>query len=68
MKTTTYNVPGIRCEGCASAIVKALSALEPVATVDVNVTAKAVDVTFDESRIGDEGIRGVLAAAGFPAR
>jgi copper chaperone len=67
VKTGTYSVPKIRCEGCATTITEALTVLEGVQDVDVDIAARKVAVTYDETETGDIRIRSALAGAGYPA-
>ncbi len=48
MKTTTFSAPDIECQGCASAIKKAVGNVPGVSQVNVDVAAKTVAVTHDE--------------------
>ena len=65
MNITTITAPDIVCDGCANAIKKALSTLEGVTGVSVDVNAKTVSVTH-EPTVQRETITGKLDRAGFP--
>jgi copper chaperone len=67
MTRATYSVPEIMCEGCATSIQKALSDLEGVGGVDVDVAGKRVRVEFDETRTDRGTVRERIEAAGFDA-
>lgn len=61
------NAPDIACKSCANAITNALSKLDGVQQVTVDVATKTVDVQYEESRITLDAILQRLDAAGFPA-
>ena len=62
----TRNAPDISCDHCARAIQGALSALEGVKRVDVDVAAKRVDVRYDAEAASAEQIDAALEAEGYP--
>ncbi|MCS6830631.1 MAG: heavy-metal-associated domain-containing protein [Armatimonadota bacterium] len=61
------NAPDIVCEGCANAITSALSKLDGVQQVVVDVSTRTVQVQYEEGRIAVDAILQRLDAAGFPA-
>jgi copper chaperone CopZ len=65
-QVTDVNAPTIVCGGCAQEINKALTALEGVSDVKVDVAAKRVTVEHDDSVV-DDSIIEALGRAGFPA-
>jgi copper chaperone CopZ len=67
METTTVKAPDIECEGCASAIKKALGAVPGVNEVNVNVADKTVTVKHDKETAPRTAILAALDRAGFPA-
>ncbi|MDH7571130.1 MAG: heavy-metal-associated domain-containing protein [Armatimonadota bacterium] len=68
MKTTTLNVEGMTCEGCANAIRRALTRLEGVSGVEVDLARKRVSVTHDEARAPVAEVRARIEAAGYTVR
>ncbi len=62
----TYDVPAIKCEGCASTIEKALAGLSGLTATQVLIPAKEVRVEFDPARLRESEIGWALTAAGFP--
>lgn len=62
-----FEVPKIRCEGCAETITRALGRLGGVTTTRVAVADRRVHVEFDPGQVDEQRIRQVLAEAGFPA-
>lgn len=65
--TFQAHAPAIQCEGCASAIKRALSSLPGVSQVAVDIPGKNVTVAYDTAQVGDKNIRARLDKAGFPA-
>jgi len=61
------NAPDIVCKSCANAITNALSKLDGVQQVVVDIAGKMVDVHFDETKVAIEQILRRLDDAGFPA-
>lgn len=60
--STTYRVDGMKCGGCSASVTKALQALNPQASVTVDLEAKTVTVGgLDDI----EAIRGAIEDAGF---
>ena len=64
--TLTRTAPDISCEHCANAITGALSALEGVASVAVDVDEKRVDVKYDAASASVEQIDAALEEEGYP--
>ena len=61
-----YSVPAIECEGCANSIIRSLSKLSGIKTVETDVETKRVSVEFEEAQTSDVAIRQRLTLAGFP--
>ncbi len=64
--TLTRTAPDISCEHCARAIESALTALDGVRRVEVDIGAKRVDVRFDDGAASAEQIDAALEAEGYP--
>lgn len=64
--TLTRTAPDISCDHCAHAITGALTALNGVGQVDVDVDSKRVDVAFDDGLTSAEQIDAALEAEGYP--
>jgi copper chaperone len=60
-----YRVPDMTCDHCRKAIVSALSPLEGVERVEVDLVSKTVTVAGEGMRDGD--LRAAIAAAGYEA-
>ena len=65
-QVTTVTAPEIVCGGCASSIKKALSGVEGVSEVDVDVATKKVTVNHSED-VSREKIVDALDRAGYSA-
>ncbi len=61
MGTRTYSVPDISCDHCVSAITGAVTPLDGVATVEVDIEAKQVTVDGGD----DTAIRAAIDDAGY---
>ena len=64
--TLTRTAPDISCDHCAHAITGALTALNGVGQVDVDVDSKRVDVAFDDALTSAVEIDAALEAEGYP--
>lgn len=63
-----FQVKGMDCAGCESAIGRALARLDGVITVRADARADRVDVRFDPVRVSDEQIRERIREAGYETR
>jgi copper chaperone len=63
--TETLPVPDISCDHCQRTIEAALGSLPGVRTVTVDVTARTVHLTYDETAIDPAAIRQTLADEGY---
>ena len=63
---TAFSAPDISCEGCAGAIRRSLLAVEGVSDVAVDVAARSVTVTHDDSA-RPERLAAALGQIGYPA-
>ena len=67
MTTINLSAPDISCGGCANAIRRALTNLNGVNEVTVDVATKTVTVQYEESTASRDGVVAALDRAGFPA-
>jgi copper chaperone len=65
MTTETLSVPDISCDHCQRTIEAALGRLPGVRTAAVDVPARTVQVTYDESALAPATIRDTLADEGY---
>ena len=66
MATTTLSVPDISCEHCERTITQALTPLEGVRDVKVDIPAKQVSVEYDESAVDVSRFKAVLQEEEYP--
>jgi len=66
MSTTTLSVPDISCEHCERTITQALTPLEGVRDVKVDIPAKQVSVEYDESTVDVNRFKAVLQEEEYP--
>lgn len=65
MTRSTFGVPEIHCDGCATSIRKALEGSTGVRRVEVDVPGKKVHVEFDEAGVSSADVRDRIEGAGF---
>lgn len=65
MAALTVHAPDISCEGCASAIQRALGRLAGVQSVQVDVPSKEVRIQYDGAAVGPAAILDRLSRAGY---
>lgn len=66
MTQTVLSVPDISCDHCARTVTNALSPLDGVARVAVDVPAKRVTVEYDPNQIDVDRMSAVLADEDYP--
>lgn len=66
MATATLTVPDISCEHCERTVRSALTPLEGVREVRVDIPGKRVRVTFDESVVTVEALKEALQREDYP--
>ena len=66
MTTKTFNVPNISCDHCVMTIKRELGELAGVVSVEGDVDAKTVTVSWDAPATEDS-IRSLLAEINYPA-
>jgi copper chaperone CopZ len=62
-----YQIEKMTCGSCVGNIEKALSNLDGVGSVEVNLTSNRGRVTFDPSEIDSSAIAAAITKAGYPA-
>lgn len=63
-----FNVEGMTCAACVSAVEKAVSKVEGVDSVEVNLLTKSMSVNYDESLVSNLDIEKVVDKAGYSAK
>jgi copper chaperone len=66
MATATLNVPNISCEHCQRTITNALTPVEGVRRVTVDIPTKEVHVDYDETRLDIERLKAILQEEDYP--
>lgn len=66
MTTTVLNVPDISCAHCQRAITNALQPVDGVQSVSVDIPGKQVTVEYDDSVVGVEQFKEILAEEDYP--
>ncbi|NLU51998.1 MAG: heavy-metal-associated domain-containing protein [Clostridiaceae bacterium] len=63
-----FNVEGMSCEHCVNAIKAALTKLNGVYDVIVDLNSKRVAVEYDEERVSADILRETIEDAGYKVR
>lgn len=66
MAKVTLGVPDISCEHCERTITNALSPVEGVRSVRVDIPAKRVEVDYDDARVDVSKMKEVLQEEEYP--
>ncbi len=65
MMKTTLRVKGMSCGHCVSSVKGALEQLNGITSVEVNLDDGKVDVTYNDSQVTVEEIRGTIENQGY---
>jgi copper chaperone len=66
MALTVLNVPDISCEHCERTITSALTPLEGIRSVNVDIPQKQVRVDYDEKHVSVDQMKDVLKEEEYP--
>ena len=66
MATTTLKVPDISCEHCERTITNALTPVDGVRSVKVDISAKQVRVDYDETTVDVNKMKDILQEEDYP--
>lgn len=66
MKTVVLSVPDISCEHCERTITEALTPMDGVQSVNVDIPTKQVRVEYDEGTVDVERMKDVLQEEEYP--
>ncbi len=66
MTTELYNIDGMSCAACSSAVERVTRKLPGVQSSDVNLTTAKMTITYDEAQVTPEQIMEKVKKAGFP--
>ena len=64
MSTAVYTVKGMTCSGCMNKVTNAVTAIDGVTDVDVDISNGELTVTGDAELDGDK-VRAAVADAGY---
>jgi copper chaperone len=65
MIDTTFKVPDMSCSHCKAAVEGELSRLPGVERSYADVEQGTVEVSYDESKVGTEQLKGAIEEAGY---
>ena len=65
MTARTLSVPGISCDHCKMSIERAVGELAGVNAVEVDISARTVDLSFDETTVGLDRIIDAIEEVGY---
>ena len=65
MNARTLSVPGISCDHCKMSIEQAVSELPGIEKVAVDISARTVDLNFDEGAVGIDQIISAIEEVGY---
>ena len=65
MEKVTYKIPNINCDHCAHTIKTELMDLQGISKVEVDVTAKQVEIAFENPATPDQ-IKTLLSEINYP--
>ena len=68
MKKVNFDVFGMTCSACVSHVQKAVSKLNGVKTVNVNLLTNSMDVEFDENICNENLICEAVKKSGYEAK
>lgn len=67
MKTEVYDITGMSCAACSSAVERVTRKMEGVSSSQVNLTTNKMTITYDEGLVTPEAIIAKVEKAGFGA-
>ncbi len=66
MQTIQLDVPTVHCRSCKLNIEESLEEVSGVASSEVDVDAKQVQITFDPDQVDAPAVIAAIEAAGYP--
>lgn len=67
MTTEKYNISGMTCAACSSAVERVTRKMDGVEESNVNLTTGILTITYDESKMGQQDVIAKVERAGFGA-
>ena len=68
MSNVVLRVPDISCEHCERTITSALTPVEGVRSVHVDIPSKEVKVDYDEAKVDVERMKAILGEEDYPVQ
>ncbi len=68
MANVVLNVPDISCEHCERTITNALTPIEGVRSVNVDIPNKRVRVDYDEAQVSVDRVKDILQEEDYPVQ
>jgi copper chaperone len=65
MQNITFKVSGMSCMGCVNSVKRLLTALTGVGSVEVDLGAGRVDVSFDPGQVQVDAMRSAIESGGY---
>ena len=66
MAKTVLTVPDISCDHCVRTVTEALTPVDGVKQISVDIPSKQITVEYDQSRVDVDTMREVLAEEDYP--
>jgi copper chaperone len=66
MATTVLTVPDISCEHCVRSVTNALTPVDGVQDVQIDIPTKQVTVAYDNAKVDVEQMKAILAEEDYP--
>lgn len=63
----SFNIEGLHCASCVSALEKAMNKLEGVQVVSVNLATQKMEIEYSEEIISEQQIIDAVSKAGYKA-
>jgi copper chaperone len=68
LKTATFHIAGMTCQGCVGSVTRALKAVAGVADVTVSLDDKRATVQYDDAQTAPAALVATIENAGFDAQ
>ena len=68
MTQTVLNVEGMSCSHCVNAVTKAVTALEGISGVNVDLEGKTATVDYDPDQVSLDSIKEAIEEEGYEIR
>ena len=68
MQTLNFDVSGMSCGGCAGSVKRAVTQLDGVRQVEINLTPGSATVQIDPARVTSAQIEAAIAELGYQVK